>query len=156
MMTIRPAVTDDAESLRAIFASSIQELSKDHYDSVQIESWSEGFSVEQVRDMIGRGSTYVAESEGQAIGFVEINLVDREVSMVYVSPEYARRGVAKSLMRHAEAAARDAGIAEVHLRSSLNAVPFYERMGYRVVRTGIHCDAHGVTFECTMMERVLE
>lgn len=156
MPTVRRATQDDAERLRDVFACSIRELAKDHYDTIQIDSWSGGFTADQFREHIESGNVYVAECEGSTAGFVEVNLATDELEMVFVSPAYAARGVGAELVRFAERLAKEAGRASLHLRSSLNAVPFYEHMGYVVTERRIHCNARGVEFECTIMEKQLD
>ncbi len=153
MVTIRRADRDDAERIGEIFASSIRELAKDHYNEVQVASWSGGLSVEQIRSRIESGNTYVAEIDGAVVGFVELNLDTRELEMVYVDPRYARRGVGSAMVSFAEERARAAGVKTLHLRGSLNAVPFYEAMGYTVTERKIHCNAQGIEFECVIMEK---
>jgi len=155
MMTIRGATEADAESIGRIFSSSIRELAKDYYNALQIESWAGGFSIEQVLERIRLGGTYVAEFDGVIAGFGTIVLSRGEVEMVYVSPDYARKGVGAALVRFLEEIALDAGVKLLHLRGSLNAVPFYVHMGYVITEKTIHCNAQGIEFDCTIMEKHL-
>lgn len=155
MIEIRRAVAADAESIERIFSSSIRELAKDHYNTLQIESWAGGFSIEQVRERIRSGGTYVAELDGVIAGFATIDLAMTDVEMVYVSPGYAHKGIGAALLRFVEQVARDAGVTRLHLRGSLNAVPFYEHMGYVITENVIHCNAQGIDFDCTIMEKRL-
>jgi N-acetylglutamate synthase-like GNAT family acetyltransferase len=47
-----------------------------------------------------------------------------------VSPQAAGRGTGQALLDHMEARARACGLAELKLRSTLNAESFYARAGY--------------------------
>jgi ribosomal protein S18 acetylase RimI-like enzyme len=49
-----------------------------------------------------------------------------------VEPALQRRGVGQEMVRTLEAELRKRGVVEVHLHARENAVPFYERLGYRV------------------------
>ncbi len=155
MPAIRPAIPSDAERIEGIFSSSIRELAKDHYDALQIASWSGGFGAGRIREQIEAGGVYVAEIDGQMAGFVEINLTTSEVEMVFVDPRHARQRVGSAMLRHVEELASDSGVTTLHLRSSLNAVQFYESQGYVVTEKRIHCNAQGIEFECTIMEKQL-
>ncbi len=156
MVTIRRAVEADAAEIEHIFSSSIRDLAKDHYNALQIESWAGGFSIEQALERVRSGGTYVAEFDGAIAGFATIHLESGDVEMVYVSPEYAHRGIGGALMRFVEELARGAGVERLHLRGSLNAVPFYEHMGYAITENTIHCNAQGIDFDCTIMEKRLD
>jgi len=155
MVTIRRATRDDAERITDIFASAVQELAKEHYNAIQIEKWSGGFSVGRTRERIQAGGMFVDEVGGEVAGFVEISLADGGIEMVYVSPESARRGIGSAMMRYVEALALDSGLKNLHLRESLNAVPFYEAMGFVTTEKVIHCNAQGIEFECAIMEKQL-
>jgi N-acetylglutamate synthase-like GNAT family acetyltransferase len=56
------------------------------------------------------------------------------VRKVFVKPSHAKLGLGRSLLCYVEGQIRKAGLSEVFLRASLNAVPFYERVGYRQLR----------------------
>ena len=155
MPTMRRAVENDAQRVADIFSSSIRELAIGHYNEVQIASWSGGFGADRILDQIRGGGVYVAELEGEVAGFVEINLTTGEVEMVFVDPRFARQRIGSAMLRHVEQLAADAGVSALHLRSSLNAIPFYESQGYVITERKIHCNARGVEFECTIMEKQL-
>lgn len=57
------------------------------------------------------------------VGQQPVDRVERphdRVEGLYVDPEYARRGVGKRLMQHAETLIREAGYKSVHLHASRN------------------------------------
>lgn len=55
---------------------------------------------------------------------------------VFVTPELARRGLATFMVDHVEDRARAAGFRDFFVRANLNAVPLYEKLGYRRAGTG--------------------
>ena len=156
MPTMRRADENDAQRIADVFSSSIQELAKDHYTELQIASWSGGFGVDRILRQIQDGGVYVAEMEGDIAGFVEINLTTAEVEMVFVDPRHARQRVGSAMLRYVEELASSAGVRTLHLRASLNAISFYESQGYVITEKKIHCNAQGVEFECTIMEKHLD
>jgi putative acetyltransferase len=54
---------------------------------------------------------------------------------VFVHPERARQGIGTMLVLDAERRAAAAGYGQLAVRASLNAVPFYRRLGYRPVES---------------------
>lgn len=101
-----------------------------HYSQQAIEQWlapSPG-----LYDRLLRSSTvYVAERAGRVLAFAAVRLATREVRAMYVSPGATGDGLGLRLMRRMERVARALGIAELRLSATLNAVGFYERMGWR-------------------------
>jgi GNAT superfamily N-acetyltransferase len=55
------------------------------------------------------------------------------IRKVFVHPERARQGLGTTLVLDAERRAASAGYTQFAVRASLNAVPFYRRLGYRPV-----------------------
>ncbi len=53
-----------------------------------------------------------------------------EVRSVYVHPDFARRGVASVLLMHVERQAKAAGVSELRLLATFNAVQFYRNHGF--------------------------
>ena len=78
------------------------------------------------------GSTLVAETGGQVVGFVTI-VVDGdhgEVDDLFVDPTWMRHGVATRMMTDAVAVARAAGATTIEVDANDHALAFYERAGF--------------------------
>jgi GNAT superfamily N-acetyltransferase len=84
---------------------------------------------------IEAGEVWVAEADGRILGMVEVvpHEAKAELHMIFVEPGEVRSGVGRALMRHAEGRARAHGAQRLELDADPNAVPFYARMGMRVV-----------------------
>jgi putative acetyltransferase len=63
-----------------------------------------------------------------------IGLGGDKLRSLFVEPGLHGKGVGARLVAHLEAHARKAGVAELHLSSSITARGFYERLGYRLIR----------------------
>lgn len=81
------------------------------------------------------GRVWVAEIGNRIVGMLEIVPEGHaaELRMIFVEPDAMRLGVGRALWRHAEAAARSLGAERLELDADPNAVPFYEKMGMRIV-----------------------
>jgi GNAT superfamily N-acetyltransferase len=82
--------------------------------------------------------TLVAEHSGELVGMLHLR-EPRHVSMLFVQSSRQRSGIARALL----ASAGDANC-EFTVNSSPNAVPAYERLGFRV--TGSEQCVHGIRF----------
>ena len=104
----------------------------------------EGLSPEQTEFLVlNRGSTdcvqressqqqYLVTHDGQAIvGMVAVS--GDEIAKLYVHPSRHGMGIGRELYQAAESIIRKGGHARVFLGAFSSAVPFYERMGLRMV-----------------------
>ncbi len=77
---------------------------------------------------------YVAEEKGKIIGYIKGG-ADR-ISNLFVKEEHHKKGVGKKLVKLLEVEAKKQNSKEIKIRSSIYAVPFYQKMGYKKT-TGI-------------------
>lgn len=88
---------------------------------------------------VAESDVWIAEAEGRILGSAGwLGQGDRlgRIRKVFVHPGAARQGLATRLVRAAEERARAADCARFMLRAYLNAVPFYESLGYAADRPG--------------------
>ena len=131
-MIIRRATVDDAEAICDLHVRSIRGLCAGDYTPQQIEAWAGRKQPVLYREAMtdGRETMFVAVGEtGHIVGFVAFKA--SEIYGLYVAPDSVRRGAGSALLATAEAAMRAAGVSEVEFRSTLTAVTFYTRHGYR-------------------------
>lgn len=74
------------------------------------------------------------------------------IGRVVVLPDYRGKGLGKQVMLAAEQWLRELGFTAAGLESRLEAVGFYEKLGYRICSGN---EIHGVTFTCVPMEKAL-
>ena len=117
--------------LAHIFTRAVHESACSHYTPDQLHAWAPG----DVAGFVSRHRAYdaiIAEIDGEIAGFSDCR-ADGYIDMLYVNPDFGRRGVASALLAHIEALARPKGIDRLHVRASLTARPVFERAGFCVV-----------------------
>jgi ribosomal protein S18 acetylase RimI-like enzyme len=131
-VTIRPATANDHAVLRELYEAFYAEVPPPDYRSVDLEKeWAE--VVEMIRDEV----TLVAEEDGLVTGFVLAKMKEPELGLVadvFVRPEARGTGVARGLMREANARLRERGARVVTLdvqAANTRARRFYERLGFQ-------------------------
>lgn len=102
-----------------------------HYSQEVVRVWAERLQPEKYAEAIGSNEFFVAEEDGVVVGFGELDQAGGEIAGLYVSPDVASRGVGQKLLWTLEERARACGLESLHLMSSLNAVSFYERAGFK-------------------------
>ena len=131
MLNVRRARQEDKEAIWRVHGRAIRGACAGHYSEEVIEIWAGGLRAEKYAEAIDRYDFFVAEEDGEVVGFAELGQETGEVQGLYVSP--AGRGVGRKLLSTLEERARAYGLKSMSLTSSLNAVAFYERAGFRAV-----------------------
>ena len=146
-MNIRKAALVDSLLLSSL-CMDVQQLHADHHPEYFKVPKSADFSEAFFGEMLEKETTfiYIAEDDGDVLGYVFCNLVDRPenpftyarhylmIEQISVRPKAQGRGVGQALMLQVETTARELGVAWVELGTwdfNTNAHGFFERMGYR-------------------------
>jgi putative acetyltransferase len=133
MFTIRRAMQEDKEAIWRVHGSAIRETCASHYPREVIDVWAGRLRPEKYAEAIERHDFFVAEEDGRVVGFGELGREAAAIQGLYVSPEVKGRGVGRRLLSALEERARSYGLKSLRLTSSLNAVAFYERAGFKAV-----------------------
>ena len=159
LLEIRPARAADAPAIEQLHRASVRRLAASHYSPAQIESFLAGATLD--RALVEAGTYYVAELGDASVGSGGWMPVGRDpggpwrarIRAIFVHPDWARRGIGRRLVGHAEAAAAQAGFGTFELEASLSGVPLYARLGYReVARYGLAMP-DGATLPVVRMEK---
>ena len=132
-VTIRRYQSTDATILTRLFRDSVRRIAAQDYTASQLRAWAP--------DVIDEGkfgqrceskATWVAEVEGRLAGFSDLE-PDGHIDMLYVHPDFQRRGVARALLQHVEETARTMDLRRLYTEASITARPAFETMGFRVI-----------------------
>ncbi|MFW5974072.1 MAG: GNAT family N-acetyltransferase [Natrialbaceae archaeon] len=155
-LRIRSAAPEDAAVVLELKRAAIDGIEAGVYTDRQLSAWRPGDgALSDFRRAIAseRFEILLAERD-DPVGYGVLNGNERRVDAVFVHPERHGEGIGSSLVRQFESRARVEGIAELSLLSSLNAVGFYESLGYwetgRKLRT-----IGGVEIEFALMRSVI-
>jgi len=125
-MIIRPASPEEAAAL-----TQIAHEAKRHwgYPEHWIQHWQEDLTISS--DFISNHQVYVAEREGEIIGFYALVVGDQraELEHMWVAPKDIGTGVGKELFIHAMQTAAGENVSEVEISADTNSEGFYQRMG---------------------------
>ncbi len=120
MFEIRPASTEDKESIRQIYISSVGPEA-----SVDETHWDR---------LIRAGAMLVAQFEQQVVGFGGIDVdATVQIKWLYLRPQHQRAGVGSEILQRLELLGWEAGLKALRLHSAPGTVNFYLRHGYREV-----------------------
>ena len=163
MLSLRGAEVADTGSIHTVHTSAILGLCSASYSEESVKQWAARQTPSQYIPFIeAREITLALSPQGEVMGFGHLTQGDKsdssgtcEVKGLFVSPLWARKGVGSSLLLFMEQQAKDGGCKVIQVKSSLNAVAFYEKVGYTVTDpSGVHVCCNQ-TLQCVSMVKNL-
>ena len=136
---VRQATKADFDALATVHKESIRTNCDPFYSKEIIEEWIAPIDREKYLGAVAEGATiYVAEDATGLLGFSEVHRAkgNEYNAAVFVSSGATRKGVGSALYQTAECEALRAGAESISLNSSLAAVEFYEKNGFRKLQHG--------------------
>jgi putative acetyltransferase len=152
---IRPFERPDAGVLAALFHAAVHDTCPRDYTAAQVGAWSP--SIAEPARFAARCEakpTWVATLENDIAGFSDLER-DGHIDMLFVHPNYQRRGVANALLRFLESDARRRGMPRLYTEASITARPVFERSGFQslAMQTVV---IRGVAMNNFKMEKLLD
>jgi GNAT superfamily N-acetyltransferase len=143
------------DAIFRVHGDSIRALCRERYGPREIAAWIAFRPREAYRLALASRDLFVAEWQGEIVGFGQLDARRGEIEACYVAPEAVASGIGSALLARMEDEARRRGHTVVRLNATLNAEPFYARMGYRWLGRASHRVAEDVELDCVRMERSL-
>ncbi|WP_251343111.1 GNAT family N-acetyltransferase [Haloplanus halophilus] len=133
MVSLREAVAADADEMARIQSASLRRNAREHYTEAQLAHLAPAEPDTAVLDAEFAGEStrpIVAEADGTIVGWGSVHLDENVLAATFVDPDYAGRGIGRAIVDELEAIARREGVERLRVPASLNAVGFYEALGF--------------------------
>lgn len=141
-VTLRRIEVEHLSTVRYIHAASLrlhaaQVLSEDEINAFTTHVYSAAYG-----DHLLRQDLYGAFTEGELLGTAGWTVADDtgtsvRLRSIFVRPLFTGIGLGRRLVHGVEEEARNAGFHAFSVRATLNAAPFFERLGYSVTSHGV-------------------
>jgi N-acetylglutamate synthase-like GNAT family acetyltransferase len=131
-LTIRPATPADVAALSELIRRTVRRSNASDYAAPVVELICANYAPDKVAQRLLERDVFVCLEGHRIVG--TIGLESDRLRSLFVEPGLQGKGVGARLVAHLEAHARQAGVAELQLSSSITARGFYERLGYRLIR----------------------
>jgi putative acetyltransferase len=155
MLVVRRARDEDAQAVFEVHTRAIREVCASHYSAAEVEAWASRRPAGSHVTAIRSREFFVATDDAGVVGFAQLDPDSGEVEAVYVHPRAVRRGAGTRLLLTLEEVARVRGLSMLRLKSTLNAVPFYQRAGFRVEAPAKHRISPELELACVAMRKEL-
>ena len=157
-VTVRRFADSDWESVRELHSLSFAHQAATHYTREQmqaIESMLRAPSYRQELQECNLRLAIIEKHIAGSAGWCQPDLKTARVRKVFVAPLHAGMGLGRRLMEVIESEIHASGIRNIIIRATMNAVPFYERLGFQKVRLDMMVSPEGVHVPMTMMDKQL-
>jgi putative acetyltransferase len=130
---------------------SVREVASRDYSPVQLSAWAPATAdLRAWSKRLADGGVFVCTRNDHIAGFARID-AEGCVDLLYVHPNCQRQGVARELVEQLVSSAASRWLRRLQAEVSVTARPFFERMGFRVVRPQV-VERRGVKFDNFVMD----
>jgi len=129
----RLAEKGESPKLVEIQIAALQKNSMPFYAKHEIECWVSALDSAGYEDAIIDQEVYVATHEKSIVGFGQYKKEWREIKELYIEPSFGMRGLGRSLACNLESLARELDAKSLRTFSTLNAVPFYQKLFFKII-----------------------
>jgi GNAT superfamily N-acetyltransferase len=158
MLDIRPLTLDDLSTARYIEASSFTTGAQGSYGPAEIEGFCEFVRSPRYADLLLGNDAYAGwiGNEMVATGAWcagEAPTPTAQLLALFVRPLFYGEGIGSRLVRFLEEDARAAGYRALEVSATLNAVGFFEGLGYHTARQAAWALPSGRTMSVAQMRK---
>lgn len=142
-LELRLLSIDDFATMRYIHASAFKSMALSHYPDDEVDAFATYVYTPTYADLI-RGENvlagYLGEEMVATAGWVpaDDNGNSARIRSVFVRPLFTGTGIGRRMAFEAESWARRSGFKSFGARVTLNAVGFFEALGYEITSHGVH------------------
>jgi GNAT superfamily N-acetyltransferase len=153
-IAFRKAQASDTPAIWSIRKAAIYQGCTGFYPDDTLKTWAEAPPTEKFQRHVQR-DCHLAMIDGHIAGFGSLDLTSGYVAAMFVDPSHMGRGVGKLMLGYLEQLARAAGLKQLHLDASLNAVPVYRACGFTGEQSSKYQSPTGVILDCVKMQKAL-
>ncbi len=133
---IRRLAPGDAEGAAAVIRTALRETNAEDYPAEFLEAFAQRMTADEIRRRAETSHFYAAFDGGRVVGCgaaapYEGRADECELRTVFVLPEYQGAGLGRRLVEALENDELCRAARRIELSSSITAVGFYRKLGYR-------------------------
>ncbi len=122
------------QKLIEIHKKCISKTNSQFYEQEQINEWLSTIKLENIQDQLNNTTWIVIKNNNEILGFAQYSLEDKELCQLQIDPDEQGKGYGRELYNYIENDFRINKIKQISLFATLNAVKFYEKLGFSVTK----------------------
>lgn len=122
------------QKLIEIHKKCISKTNSQFYEQEQINEWLSTIKLENIKDQLNNTTWIVIKNNNEILGFAQYSLEDKELCQLQIDPDEQGKGYGRELYNYIENDFRINKIKQISLFATLNAVKFYEKLGFSVTK----------------------
>ena len=117
-----------------IHKQCVLENNSGYYNTKQIKEWLSTISYKNIKNQLDNTSWIIIEENTCILGFAQYSLEEKEIFQIQIDSKFQGKGYGKKLYKYIETDFIKNNISEISLFSTLNAVSFYKRIGFKIIK----------------------
>ncbi len=122
------------QKLIEIHKKCISKTNSQFYEQEQINEWLSTIKLENIQDQLNNTTWIVIKNNNEILGFAQYSLEDKELYQIQIDPDEQGKEYGRELYNYIENDFRINKIKQISLFATLNAVKFYEKLGFSVTK----------------------
>lgn len=141
-LTIRAATPDDYSTVRYVHERAVLAFMAPHLSEEETGAIAQHLRAAAYTEALMEGALFAGVLNGQIVGTAAWSASDdsgatARIGGIFVDPMFAASGIGRRLVADVESRALQSGFDRFTLRSTVNAVPFFQRVGYVIASHGV-------------------
>lgn len=155
MTLIRKADKCDVSRIWEIRTQAILKTCVSHYSNEVVFSWANSPMPDDFDEILLSLGAIVLEEQEYIVGFGFVDTKNGSLESIFVDPRFTGRGFGKKIANNLIHKAKKSGLYNLQLFSSLNAIKFYESMGFVAGEKTSWKHPSGFELACIPMTKVI-
>jgi len=130
-ISIRKAVSENASEIVAIHRKCVLEINSKFYPNDVIQEWIKPITIQNTKEQFKNSQWTAISIENKIIGFCQFSFNEKSLYQINISPEYQNMNYGRLLYDFVEKQFLKNNISKIYLNSTLNAVDFYKKLGFK-------------------------
>ncbi len=122
------------ERLVEIHKECISKTNSQFYEQEQVNEWLSTIKIENIQDQLDSTTWIVIKNNNEILGFAQYCLQDKELYQIQIDPNKQGKGYGRKLYDYIENDFRINNCKQISLFATLNAVQFYKKLGFHVMK----------------------
>lgn len=131
---VRKVALRDISAIVRIHKSCMRTANAKAYPKSAVSVWLKQIHATSVKSQLSNSKWIILKLNDKAIGFAQYSVEDETLYQINILPRYSGKGFGRMLYAYIEKEFLKHNARTIDLNATLNAVPFYKKLGFKKVK----------------------